>query len=273
MKPKDRADKLADFVSTLSAATRATRPGQPSGKAAEASGFKQTNFTRTTSARSAAATSPKRCAPPHVPELEVQNTRKAMADPSPPSKGASRFTENSSSAGPPLYEAEERLSEAVRRRDDLAERREELAHTGAHKINNAVGQTESSVSCISKVWGSTAPSRHLHESSPGEKAVGLVFDFEAVRTATVSIHTGFSRQKAEQDGIIAETGGQHGVRRPTVCALLGLECVIYMGAVDCGQAVFECVPDERAREASARLCGPVRSDAQKMRLTRRCGTG
>ena len=44
LKPKDRADKLADFVSTLSAATRATRPGAPSGQAATASGFKQTSL-------------------------------------------------------------------------------------------------------------------------------------------------------------------------------------------------------------------------------------
>ena len=43
-----------------------------------------------------------------------------------------------------------------------------------------------SVSRISEVWGSAAVSRHLHESSPGEKAGGGLFsDFEAVRTATV----------------------------------------------------------------------------------------
>ena len=43
-----------------------------------------------------------------------------------------------------------------------------------------------SVSRISEVRGSAAVSRHLHESSPGEKAGGGLFsDFEAVRTATV----------------------------------------------------------------------------------------
>lgn len=64
-------------------------------------------------------------------------------------------------------------------------KREELAHTGAHKINNAVGQ------------------------------------------ALLAKRIGKNR-------IIAETGaGQHGVATATVCALLGMECVIYMGAVDC----------------------------------------
>ncbi len=63
-------------------------------------------------------------------------------------------------------------------------KREELAFTGAHKINNAVGQ-------------------------------GLL-----------ALRLGKKR-------IIAETGaGQHGVATATVCALLGLECVVYMGKVD-----------------------------------------
>ncbi|CAM9828625.1 unnamed protein product, partial [Ectocarpus fasciculatus] len=64
-------------------------------------------------------------------------------------------------------------------------KREELSHTGAHKINNAVGQ------------------------------------------ALLAKRIGKNR-------IIAETGaGQHGVATATVCALLGMECIIYMGAVDC----------------------------------------
>ncbi|MDQ3927786.1 MAG: tryptophan synthase subunit beta [Chloroflexota bacterium] len=63
-------------------------------------------------------------------------------------------------------------------------KREDLAHTGAHKINNALGQ------------------------------------------ALLAKRMGKRR-------IIAETGaGQHGVATATVCAMLGLECVVYMGEVD-----------------------------------------
>ncbi len=81
----------------------------------------------------------------------------------------------------PLYPAE-RLSERVGRRVYL--KREDLAHTGAHKINNAVGQ------------------------------------------ALLAKRMGKSR-------VIAETGaGQHGVAIATACALLGLDCVVYMGTED-----------------------------------------
>ena len=81
----------------------------------------------------------------------------------------------------PLYLAE-RLSERLGRRVYL--KREDLAHTGAHKINNAVGQ------------------------------------------ALLARRMGKRR-------IIAETGaGQHGVATATACALLGLECVVYMGTED-----------------------------------------
>jgi tryptophan synthase beta chain len=63
-------------------------------------------------------------------------------------------------------------------------KREDLAHSGAHKINNALGQ------------------------------------------ALLARRMGKRR-------IIAETGaGQHGVATATACALLGLECVVYMGTVD-----------------------------------------
>jgi tryptophan synthase beta chain len=63
-------------------------------------------------------------------------------------------------------------------------KREDLTHTGAHKINNALGQA-------------------LLAKRMGKKR------------------------------IVAETGaGQHGVASATVCALLGLECVVYMGAED-----------------------------------------
>ena len=63
-------------------------------------------------------------------------------------------------------------------------KREDLLHTGAHKINNALGQ-------------------------------------------------GLLARRMGKRRIIAETGaGQHGVATATVCALLGLECVVYMGEED-----------------------------------------
>ena len=81
----------------------------------------------------------------------------------------------------PLYFAK-RLSEKYGAQIYL--KREDLNHTGAHKINNTVGQI-----LLAKVLGKTR--------------------------------------------IIAETGaGQHGVATATVCALMGMECVVYMGAVD-----------------------------------------
>ena len=81
----------------------------------------------------------------------------------------------------PLYLAR-RLSEAAGRPVYL--KREDLLHTGAHKINNALGQA-----LLAKRMGKTR--------------------------------------------IIAETGaGQHGVATATACALLGLECVVYMGTED-----------------------------------------
>jgi len=81
----------------------------------------------------------------------------------------------------PLYFAK-RLSEKYNTKIYL--KREDLCHTGAHKINNTIGQI-----LIAKRLGKTR--------------------------------------------IIAETGaGQHGVATATVCALMGLECVIYMGEID-----------------------------------------
>ena len=81
----------------------------------------------------------------------------------------------------PLYPAE-RLSERVGRRVYL--KREDLAHTGAHKINNALGQ------------------------------------------ALLARRMGKPR-------VIAETGaGQHGVATATACALLGQECIVFMGTED-----------------------------------------
>jgi tryptophan synthase beta chain len=81
----------------------------------------------------------------------------------------------------PLYHAG-RLSEAAGR--DLYLKREDLLHTGAHKLNNALGQV------------------------------------------LLAVRMGKRR-------IIAETGaGQHGVATATACALLDVECVVYMGTED-----------------------------------------
>src|ERR1700752_4354766 len=63
-------------------------------------------------------------------------------------------------------------------------KREDLAHTGAHKINNALGQALLAV-------------------------------------------------RMRKRRIVAETGaGQHGVATATVCAMLGIECIVYMGEED-----------------------------------------
>jgi len=81
----------------------------------------------------------------------------------------------------PLHKAE-RLSDKYNTQIYL--KREDLCHTGAHKVNNTIGQI-----LLAKALG--------------------------------------------KNRIIAETGaGQHGVATATVCALMGIECVVYMGEVD-----------------------------------------
>ena len=82
----------------------------------------------------------------------------------------------------PLFEAQRLSAHAGIARIFL--KREDLTHTGAHKINNALGQA-------------------------------------------------LLAQRMGKRRIIAETGaGQHGVATATVCALLGFECVVYMGSAD-----------------------------------------
>ncbi len=77
-----------------------------------------------------------------------------------------------------------RFSQMVAPRVNVYLKREDLAHTGAHKINNALGQ-------------------------------------------------GLLAKRMGKRRIIAETGaGQHGVATATVCAMLGLECIVYMGETD-----------------------------------------
>jgi tryptophan synthase beta chain len=81
----------------------------------------------------------------------------------------------------PLFKAE-RLS--ARYHTKIYLKREDLCHTGAHKVNNTIGQI-----LVAKRLG-----KHK---------------------------------------IVAETGaGQHGVATATVCALMGMECIVYMGAID-----------------------------------------
>jgi tryptophan synthase beta chain len=83
----------------------------------------------------------------------------------------------------PLFRAE-RLARALGFAGRIYLKREDLLHTGAHKLNNTLGQA-------------------LLARRMGKKRV------------------------------IAETGaGQHGVATATVCALLGLDCVVYMGSLD-----------------------------------------
>ena len=81
----------------------------------------------------------------------------------------------------PLYLAK-RLSKKYK--TNIYLKREDLCHTGAHKVNNTIGQI-------------------------------------------------LLAQRLGKKRIIAETGaGQHGVATATVCALMGLECIVYMGRLD-----------------------------------------
>ena len=100
-------------------------------------------------------------------------------------------------------------------------KREELAHTGAHKINNAVGQ------------------------------------------ALLAVKLGKKR-------IIAETGaGQHGVATAAACALLDLECIVYMGAVDCERQKLNCF---RMTEMGAKVV-PVQSGSRTLKVRPRHAHG
>lgn len=116
---------------------------------------------------------------PNVEELR-QNYLKITAEPSFQEEFDSLLCEYVGRPTP-LYFAK-RLSEQYNTKIYL--KREDLCHTGAHKVNNTIGQI-----LLAKRLGKTR--------------------------------------------IIAETGaGQHGVATATVCALMGLECIVYMGEVD-----------------------------------------
>lgn len=116
---------------------------------------------------------------PNVEELR-QNYLKVMAEPD-FKKEFDQLLKDYVGRPSPLYFAK-RLSEKYNTKIYL--KREDLNHTGAHKINNTIGQI-------------------LMAKRLGKKR------------------------------IIAETGaGQHGVATATVCALMGLECIVYMGEID-----------------------------------------
>ncbi len=116
---------------------------------------------------------------PNVEELR-QNYLKIMAEPS-FQEEFNQLLKDYVGRPSPLYFAK-RLSEKYNTKIYL--KREDLNHTGAHKINNTIGQI-------------------------------------------------LMAQRLGKKRIIAETGaGQHGVATATVCALMGLECIVYMGEID-----------------------------------------
>nr|WP_321224753.1 tryptophan synthase subunit beta [uncultured Psychroserpens sp.] len=116
---------------------------------------------------------------PNVEELR-QNYLKIMAEPS-FKEEFDQLLKDYVGRPSPLYFAK-RLSEKYNTKIYL--KREDLNHTGAHKVNNTVGQI-------------------------------------------------LMAQRLGKTRIIAETGaGQHGVATATVCALMGIECIVYMGEID-----------------------------------------
>ena len=116
---------------------------------------------------------------PNVEELR-QNYLKIMAEPS-FKEEFNQLLKDYVGRPSPLYFAR-RLSKKYNTKIYL--KREDLNHTGAHKVNNTIGQI-------------------------------------------------LMAQRLGKTRIIAETGaGQHGVATATVCALMGMECIVYMGEID-----------------------------------------
>jgi tryptophan synthase beta chain len=116
---------------------------------------------------------------PNIEELR-QNYLSIMAEPSFQAE-FNDLLKNYVGRPTPLYLAK-RLSE--RYKATIYLKREDLCHTGAHKINNTIGQI-------------------------------------------------LMAKRLGKEKIIAETGaGQHGVATATVCALMGMECIVYMGKLD-----------------------------------------
>lgn len=116
---------------------------------------------------------------PNVEELR-ENYLQVIADPS-FQKEFNDLLRHYVGRPTPLYHAN-RLSEKYK--TNIYLKREDLCHTGAHKVNNTIGQI-------------------------------------------------LMAQRLGKKRIVAETGaGQHGVATATVCALMNLECVVYMGELD-----------------------------------------
>lgn len=116
---------------------------------------------------------------PNVEELR-ENYLQVIADPS-FQKEFNDLLRHYVGRPTPLYPAN-RLSEKYK--TNIFLKREDLCHTGAHKVNNTIGQI-------------------------------------------------LMAQRLGKKRIVAETGaGQHGVATATVCALMDLECIVYMGELD-----------------------------------------
>lgn len=116
---------------------------------------------------------------PNVEELR-ENYLEVIADPS-FQKEYNDLLRHYVGRPTPLYRAN-RLSEKYK--TNIFLKREDLCHTGAHKVNNTIGQI-------------------------------------------------LMAQRLGKKRIVAETGaGQHGVATATVCALMDLECIVYMGELD-----------------------------------------
>lgn len=179
MSPADRATALKTFISTLSTAI-ATKSGNNGA----------TKFTAAAPIfRDVSNRKFGEYGGSYIPETLIECHREleeayAKADADPEFHKQLDFYRREFSGGPtPMYLAENLTKKCGGAR--IWFKREEMAHTGAHKINNAVGQ------------------------------------------ALLAKRLGKQR-------IIAETGaGQHGVATAAVCAKFGLDCTIYMGAVDC----------------------------------------
>jgi len=111
----------------------------------------------------------------------------------------------------PLYSANQLTTESGGARIFL--KREDLAHTGAHKINNALGQ-------------------------------------------------GLLAKRMGKRRIIAETGaGQHGVATAAVCAMLGIECTVYMGEED----IRRQAPNVFRMKLLGATVSPVRSGSRTLK--------